>query len=417
MEGTDEGRDMSARVRVSAVEGRFLVFSTRGVKRLQDWRIVGRLTPSDRVRHDPALAAVKKRGKRKRERPGGVSGAVGPRSLSEQERVAEFTTGVEGRGLGGDTLDTKEGLGVPLVLSVEEICHCLAMDWIEIDTGADDAPRSASRLDESLQLRRSLLLASAEAVSAAARFETAAQCVEALRPSVPAHTPAAHTQGTVASDPPSAEPNHTKGPLVEQTSAASASVRCGNTTLPPGSAHSMALSLDKLQQSRARHVTLTFPVGHCDGKGGPSRLLRGSEALDWVRKIASSRFSWVKIAAWRDVWDRGYYVSAGDLYGVDFLVYEDHPNRIHAAFAVRVVWPGRPLLAMNLGSLERTVSTVRKTLVLAEPDDADAAEKWVSQAIGHCSVGPGGRKVQGAALTFRYVALSFDSEASATFAV
>jgi tRNA-splicing endonuclease subunit Sen34 len=69
-----------------------------------------------------------------------------------------------------------------------------------------------------------------------------------------------------------------------------------------------------------------------------------------------------------DLWERGYFVTNGNKFGGDYLVYPGDPLRFHSHFIVKILpWEER-LTGLDLVSVGRLGSTVKKTSVLASVD-------------------------------------------------
>ncbi|KAJ0064024.1 hypothetical protein NL108_016716 [Boleophthalmus pectinirostris] len=68
-----------------------------------------------------------------------------------------------------------------------------------------------------------------------------------------------------------------------------------------------------------------------------------------------------------DLRRRGFYLTAGGKFGVDFLVYPGDALRFHAHFMALCVSEGDPLAVRDLLSWVRLSSNVKKTLLLCSP--------------------------------------------------
>ena len=71
----------------------------------------------------------------------------------------------------------------------------------------------------------------------------------------------------------------------------------------------------------------------------------------------------LKYKVFRDLWERGYYLTSGLKYGGEYLVYHAHPSHTHASY-IAVVIPWREPINNRLGSLCRVGAQVRKTILL-----------------------------------------------------
>lgn len=73
----------------------------------------------------------------------------------------------------------------------------------------------------------------------------------------------------------------------------------------------------------------------------------------------------LKRAAFADLWVRGYRMTAGLKFGVDYLAYRADPSVCHAAFMVRVLPAGSDVTPLDLVARARVATTTLKTAVLA----------------------------------------------------
>ena len=69
-----------------------------------------------------------------------------------------------------------------------------------------------------------------------------------------------------------------------------------------------------------------------------------------------------------DLWERGYFITNGSKFGGDYLVYPGDPLRFHSHFIVKILPLGERLSGLDLVSIGRLGSTVKKTTVLASVD-------------------------------------------------
>ncbi|KAJ8922973.1 hypothetical protein NQ315_001519 [Exocentrus adspersus] len=73
----------------------------------------------------------------------------------------------------------------------------------------------------------------------------------------------------------------------------------------------------------------------------------------------------LKCAVYRDLWEKGYYVTQGDKFGGDFLVYFGDPVCHHAVFIVRCVQAEETVTPTEVVAFGRLGTSVRKRAVLA----------------------------------------------------
>lgn len=76
-----------------------------------------------------------------------------------------------------------------------------------------------------------------------------------------------------------------------------------------------------------------------------------------------------KFQVFRDLWDKGFFISTGDSFGCDFLTYPGDPFHFHASQIVHVVDPNKSLDIKYLVSCGRLSVSVKKTCVFAYPND------------------------------------------------
>ncbi|KAM5296172.1 tRNA-splicing endonuclease subunit Sen34 isoform 2-T3 [Glossophaga mutica] len=89
------------------------------------------------------------------------------------------------------------------------------------------------------------------------------------------------------------------------------------------------------------------------------------QSKDWPhagRPVHELRYS-----IYRDLWERGFFLSAAGKFGGDFLVYPGDPLRFHAHYIAQCWAPGDPIPLQDLVSAGRLGTSVRKTLLLCSP--------------------------------------------------
>lgn len=75
----------------------------------------------------------------------------------------------------------------------------------------------------------------------------------------------------------------------------------------------------------------------------------------------------LRYSIYRDLWERGFFLSAAGKFGGDFLVYPGDPLRFHAHYIAQCWAPGDPIPLQDLVSAGRLGTSVRKTLLLCSP--------------------------------------------------
>ncbi|KAM5236106.1 tRNA-splicing endonuclease subunit Sen34 isoform 2-T2 [Ctenodactylus gundi] len=75
----------------------------------------------------------------------------------------------------------------------------------------------------------------------------------------------------------------------------------------------------------------------------------------------------LRYSIYRDLWERGFFLSAAGKFGGDFLVYPGDPLRFHAHYIAQCWAPDDPIPLQDLVSAGRLGTSVRKTLLLCSP--------------------------------------------------
>lgn len=70
---------------------------------------------------------------------------------------------------------------------------------------------------------------------------------------------------------------------------------------------------------------------------------------------------------YKDLWERGFFLSAAGKFGGDFLVYPGDPLRFHAHYIAQCWAPDDPIPLQDLVSAGRLGTSVKKTLLLCSP--------------------------------------------------
>lgn len=75
----------------------------------------------------------------------------------------------------------------------------------------------------------------------------------------------------------------------------------------------------------------------------------------------------LRYSIYRDLWERGFFLSAAGKFGGDFLVYPGDPLRFHAHYIAQCWAPEDPIPLQDLVSAGRLGTSVKKTLLLCSP--------------------------------------------------
>ena len=101
-------------------------------------------------------------------------------------------------------------------------------------------------------------------------------------------------------------------------------------------------------------------------------------SIDW--KYPHTEEDKLRYRIFSDLWEKGYYLTSGARFGGDYLAYPGDPGRFHSFYIVTVLPRGRKLNALDIISLGRLGSTVKKTAVFCSVDNDDRVRytsvKW-----------------------------------------
>uniref|UniRef100_A0A8C9AQI2 tRNA-splicing endonuclease subunit SEN34 n=1 Tax=Prolemur simus TaxID=1328070 RepID=A0A8C9AQI2_PROSS len=86
----------------------------------------------------------------------------------------------------------------------------------------------------------------------------------------------------------------------------------------------------------------------------------------------------LRYSIYRDLWERGFFLSAAGKFGGDFLVYPGDPLRFHAHYIAQCWAPEDPIPLQDLVSAGRLGTSVRKTLLLCSPQPDGLRSQEVS---------------------------------------
>ncbi|XP_047354583.1 tRNA-splicing endonuclease subunit Sen34 isoform X1 [Vespa velutina] len=112
--------------------------------------------------------------------------------------------------------------------------------------------------------------------------------------------------------------------------------------------------LPKLEKSEALVQTHTaYPW--CNGGN--------FEIVEW--KYPNSVQEKLRYATFKDLWERGYYITNGEKFGGDFLVYPGDPIMFHSQFIIQCKSRNEEIPITELIGQCRIASHVRKTQILA----------------------------------------------------
>ncbi|XP_007432205.1 tRNA-splicing endonuclease subunit Sen34 [Python bivittatus] len=76
----------------------------------------------------------------------------------------------------------------------------------------------------------------------------------------------------------------------------------------------------------------------------------------------------MRYCIFRDLWERGYYVTTGSKFGGDFLIYPGDPMRFHAHYIALCFSKDAPISLCDIISAGRLGTNVKKTVLLCSVD-------------------------------------------------
>ncbi|XP_043272962.1 tRNA-splicing endonuclease subunit Sen34 [Venturia canescens] len=94
-----------------------------------------------------------------------------------------------------------------------------------------------------------------------------------------------------------------------------------------------------------------------------------TEVAIW--KYPSTMNETLRYKTYKDLWERGFYVSSGEKFGGDFLAYPGDPIMFHSLFIIECKDKDKDITIMELAGQCRVACHVRKTQVFATFDDED----------------------------------------------
>ncbi|KAL6724730.1 hypothetical protein Aduo_019591 [Ancylostoma duodenale] len=93
---------------------------------------------------------------------------------------------------------------------------------------------------------------------------------------------------------------------------------------------------------------------------------------DYEIPVPSTREFRARELVYHDLWRKGYYLTSGEQFGSAWLVYEGLPGDVHAKFLCEFVMDDENLSPLNLISLVRVATQVKKNLLVAVvPSDSN----------------------------------------------
>ncbi|XP_063227287.1 tRNA-splicing endonuclease subunit Sen34 [Bacillus rossius redtenbacheri] len=129
------------------------------------------------------------------------------------------------------------------------------------------------------------------------------------------------------------------------------------------------------EQERAeRSAMLEAELAKVQAVSEDSTMVQVFTACPWLREDDARPVEWsfpetpaekLRYATFKALWEQGYYVSPGQKFGSDYLVYPGDPMKYHAHFMVLCQDRSSPLLPTEISVFGRLGTDVRKTAVMA----------------------------------------------------
>ncbi|XP_034239632.1 tRNA-splicing endonuclease subunit Sen34 [Thrips palmi] len=112
--------------------------------------------------------------------------------------------------------------------------------------------------------------------------------------------------------------------------------------------------------------------------------LRAEDACPVAWTFPSSHEEKIRYLTFKDLWEKGYFITTGHKFGGDFLVYPGDPVKFHSQFIVVCVPHSQTFSVHQFVTYGRIGSSVRKTFVLASlpPDSSKISYQSIKWAGG-----------------------------------
>ncbi|KAL6252169.1 hypothetical protein P5V15_004446 [Pogonomyrmex californicus] len=116
-------------------------------------------------------------------------------------------------------------------------------------------------------------------------------------------------------------------------------------------------------------------------------LIQIHTAYPWSNKDNIKSVEWkypltpeqrLKYKVFKDLWERQYYITSGENYGTDFVVYPGDPMMFHSQFMIQCVCRDEEIPILDIVTKCRLSCHVRKTLVFATYHEEDDTVKYQS---------------------------------------
>ncbi|XP_014441867.1 tRNA-splicing endonuclease subunit Sen34 [Tupaia chinensis] len=275
-----------------------------------------------------------------------VWGAEAVQALRERLGVGGRTVGALPRGPRQNSR-----LGLPLLLMPEEARLLAEIGAVTLVSAPRPDPGQHNLALASFKRQQEQGFQEQSALAAEAREARRQELLEKIAEGQAAKKQKLERNSEAGGSPPALESEAGDGqPSGEREEAGPASLQPGpaNGVAPlPRSALLVQLATARPRPAKARPLDWRVQSKDWPHAGRPAHELRYS--------------------VYRDLWERGFFLSAAGKFGGDFLVYPGDPLRFHAHYIAQCWGPEDPIPLQDLVSAGRLGTSVRKTLLLCSP--------------------------------------------------
>ena len=103
----------------------------------------------------------------------------------------------------------------------------------------------------------------------------------------------------------------------------------------------------------------------------PVLIHTASTSLPWHHSpdaLSEASFTWpqtpeeiVRFKVFKEIWNKGFYISKASYFGGDYLLYPGDPSRFHSNYICTVAMPDQEFSALDAVSMGRLGTSVKKT--------------------------------------------------------
>ncbi|XP_075393312.1 tRNA-splicing endonuclease subunit Sen34 isoform X3 [Tenrec ecaudatus] len=257
--------------------------------------------------------------------------------------------GVGGRAVGALPRGPRQNsrLGLPLLLMPEEARLLAEIGAVTLVSVPHPDPRNHSLALASFKQQQEQDLRDQSALAAEAREARRQELLEKITEGQAAKKQKLEQDPAAVGSPTAGESEaRASQPAREEAAAAGEGPSDGPTSLPR-SALLIQLATARPRPAKARPLDWRVQSKDWPHAGRPAHELRYS--------------------VYRDLWERGFFLSAAGKFGGDFLVYPGDPLRFHAHYIAQCWAAGDSIPLQDLVSAGRLGTSVRKTLLLCSP--------------------------------------------------